>query len=68
MAARYGPIFKLEVMGLTHVVISTQKVAEDLMARRGAIYSDRGHLNMVYLVTGGWLGGDLLAASSETEY
>lgn len=68
MAALYGPIFKLEVMGLTHVVISTQKIAEDLMARRGAIYSDRGHLHMVSLVTGGHQGGDLLAASSEKGY
>lgn len=61
----YGPIFKLEVLGTTHVIISTQQIAEDLMAKRGAIYSDRGNLHMVKLVTG---GGDLLAASSEGDY
>jgi cytochrome P450 len=65
MASHYGPIFKLNIMGDTHVIISTQKIAEDLMARRGAIYSDRGHLNMVHLVTG---SGDLLASSSEGDY
>src|ERR1700761_8772674 len=61
----YGPIFKLEVFGTTHVIISSQKIAEDLMAKRGAIYSDRGTLQMIKLVTG---GGDLLAASSESDY
>lgn len=65
MASQYGPIFKLHVLGDTHVIISTQKIAEDLMAHRGAIYSDRGHLNMVHLVTG---SGDLLASSSEGDY
>ncbi|GAD95937.1 predicted protein [Paecilomyces variotii No. 5] len=65
MAKHYGPIFKLNIFGDTHVIISTQKIADDLMARRGAIYSDRGHLNMVHLVTG---SGDLLASSSEGDY
>lgn len=61
----YGPIFKLEILGNTHVIVSSQRVAEDLMARRGAIYSDRGTLHMIKLVTG---GRDLLASSSESEY
>jgi cytochrome P450 len=61
----YGPIFKIDVLGNTHVIISSQTIAEDLMAKRAAIYSDRGTLHMVRLVTG---GGDLLASSSEGDY
>jgi cytochrome P450 len=61
----YGPIFKIDVLGNTHVIISNQTIAEDLMAKRAAIYSDRGALHMVRLVTG---GGDLLASSSEGDY
>jgi cytochrome P450 len=54
----YGPIFKLDIFGLTHVVICQQKIADDLLSRKGRIYSDRGNLHMGKLVTG---GGDLLA-------
>lgn len=61
----YGPIFKLEILGSTHVIVSSQEIAEDLMAKKGAIYSDRGTLQMIKLVTG---GRDLLASSSESEY
>lgn len=61
----YGPIFKLVILGSTHVIVSNQDIAEDLMAKRGAIYSDRGTLHMIRLVTG---GRDLLASSSDSEY
>ena len=61
----HGPIFKLEFLGRTHVIVSSQATAEDLMSKRGAIYSDRGTLHMIRLVTG---GRDLLASSSESEY
>lgn len=64
-ADTYGPIFKLEIFGSTHVIVSSQEIAEDLMAKRGAIYSDRGTLHMIKLVTG---GRDLLASSSESDY
>ncbi|KAL4945698.1 hypothetical protein BDV06DRAFT_230158 [Aspergillus oleicola] len=57
----YGPIYKLSIFGSTHVIISSTKIADDLLAKRGAIYSDRGHLHMLRLVT---RGGDLLAAST----
>ena len=45
-------------MGSTHVIVSQQQIAQDLLALRGAIYSDRGLLHMLKLVTG---GKDLLA-------
>ncbi|KAL4767710.1 cytochrome P450 [Aspergillus nidulans var. acristatus] len=61
----YGPIFRLNIFGTTHLIISSAQIADDLMARRGAIYSDRGNLHMVRLVTG---GGDVLAASSAEDY
>ncbi|KAL5043370.1 hypothetical protein BDW71DRAFT_121582 [Aspergillus fruticulosus] len=65
LSRTYGPIFKLNIFGSTHVIISSAKIADDLMARRGGIYSDRGSLHMVRLVTG---GGDVLAASSAEDY
>ena len=54
----YGPIFKLDIFGMTHVIVCHQNIAEDLLSRKGRIYSDRGSLHMAKLVTG---GGDLLA-------
>ncbi|KAJ9635318.1 uncharacterized protein PV06_09365 [Exophiala oligosperma] len=52
-AEKYGPIFKIEFLGQTQVIVSNQTLAEDLLAKRGAIYSDRGTLHMIKLVTGG---------------
>ena len=54
----YGPIFKLDILGTTHVIVSSNKIVEDLLVRKGAVYSDRGKLYMIHMVTG---GGDLLA-------
>lgn len=45
---QYGPIFKLEILGSTIVIISSEKIATDLLALRGAIYSDRPYSAMVY--------------------
>ncbi|KAL4797741.1 cytochrome P450 [Aspergillus venezuelensis] len=62
LSKAYGPIYKLSIFGSTHVIISSSKIAEDLLAKRGAIYSDRGHLHMLNLIT---RGGDLLASSTD---
>ncbi len=40
------------------MIVSSNKIVEDLLVKRGAIYSDRGKLYMIHMVTG---GGDLLA-------
>jgi Cytochrome P450 len=38
---QYGPIYQTTMMGKTHVWISSQEIAVELLAKRGAIYSDR---------------------------
>ncbi|KAI0201350.1 cytochrome P450 [Astrocystis sublimbata] len=37
----YGPIYQSELFGTTHVWISSEQIAIDLLSRRAAIYSDR---------------------------
>ncbi|KAI2642949.1 cytochrome P450 2C3 [Xylaria nigripes] len=37
----YGPIYQTEIFGTVHVWISSEQVANDLLSRRAAIYSDR---------------------------
>ncbi|KAK1777554.1 cytochrome P450 [Copromyces sp. CBS 386.78] len=37
----YGPIYQTEMFGVTHVWISSEKIAQDLLSRRANIYSDR---------------------------
>lgn len=38
---KYGPIYKQEIFGTTHVWISDETIANELIAKKGAIYSDR---------------------------
>lgn len=40
-AKEYGPIYKHELFGNTHVWISSEQVARDLLAKQHAIFSDR---------------------------
>lgn len=40
----YGPIFRLNLTGRNHVVVSTEKVANDLLRERGGLYSSREQL------------------------
>ncbi|KAF2453855.1 cytochrome P450 [Lineolata rhizophorae] len=40
-ADEYGPIYRLNLGGSEHVVVSTEKVANDLLRERGTIYSSR---------------------------
>ncbi|KAH7631596.1 cytochrome P450 [Sordaria sp. MPI-SDFR-AT-0083] len=37
----YGPIYQTKMFGVTHVWISSEKIAHDLLSRRANIYSDR---------------------------
>jgi hypothetical protein len=37
----YEPIYQMEIFGSQHVWISSEHIANDLLATRGAIYSDR---------------------------
>jgi cytochrome P450 len=45
-ADKYGPIFRLNLMGRNMVVVSTEKVANDLLRERGTLYSSREQLPM----------------------
>jgi hypothetical protein len=46
-ADQYGPIFKLNIAGGDHVVVSTEKIANDLIRERGTLYSSREQFPMV---------------------
>ena len=41
---QYGPIYQVNLAGSNHIWISTDKIAKDLLAKKGAIYSDRPHI------------------------
>lgn len=43
-ALKYGNIYQVNLGGTNHVWISDEAVAHDLLAKRGAIYSDRPHI------------------------
>ncbi|KAK5445352.1 hypothetical protein LTS15_010133 [Exophiala xenobiotica] len=45
-ADQYGPIFRLNIFGRNHVVVSTEKIANDLLRERGNLYSSREQLPM----------------------
>ena len=45
-ADQYGPIYRLNVMGRNVVVVSTEKIANDLLRERGNLYSSREQLPM----------------------
>ena len=41
-AKQYGPIVSISVFGQKMVIVSDEEIANDLFAKRGNIYSDRG--------------------------
>jgi hypothetical protein len=48
-----GPIYKLNILGQTHVVLSDDKIAQTLLGERGLQYSDRPWFNFASgLLTG----------------
>lgn len=48
----YGPIMKFSALGWTHIVISDHRIANELLAHRGAYYSDRPPLVMQHELIG----------------
>lgn len=44
----YGPIFQVNILGTTHVVISDVDIANELLALKGAHYSDRPRIIMLH--------------------
>lgn len=45
-AKQYGPIYQYQTFGKVNVVVSTEKIANDLLRERGDIYSSREQLPM----------------------
>ncbi|KAF9234009.1 cytochrome P450 [Melanogaster broomeanus] len=43
-AARYGNLFMIRVLNQDIIVISSEKIAQDLLDRRSSVYSDRPYL------------------------
>jgi cytochrome P450 len=43
---QYGLLYRLNLAGTTHVIVCSEKVANDLCRERGNIYSDRPHFPM----------------------
>lgn len=37
----FGPIYKHELFGTTHVWITSERIAKDLLSKKGAVFSDR---------------------------
>ena len=59
-ADQYGPVYQLQVLGTTYVVLGTVKAANDLLRARGSLYSDRHYIavlrNQIHLPTIGYGG------------
>ena len=45
-ADQYGPIYRLNIAGKNNVIVSTEKIANDLLRERGNIYSSREQFPM----------------------
>ncbi|KAH8805992.1 cytochrome P450 [Xylogone sp. PMI_703] len=43
---KFGPLYRLSLFGRPHVIISSEKIANDLLRERGTIYSSRDRLPM----------------------
>lgn len=44
-AKEFGPIYRHELFGTTHVWISSEDIAKELLAKQGSIFSDRPLIN-----------------------
>jgi len=49
---KYGPITYVNVGGLPMIIVNSHRIAYDLLAKRGAIYSDRPRAVMVQDLVG----------------
>ncbi|KAG9189986.1 hypothetical protein G6011_08074 [Alternaria panax] len=44
----YGPIFKIDLLGTDFLVVSDERIAEELMVKRAKIYSDRPEMKSLF--------------------
>jgi cytochrome P450 len=61
---KYGPIYEMKIFGASHVWISDEKIAHDLLAKRNAVYSDRP---VIPNLPDNRTSGDYLALLGRTE-
>lgn len=47
-AKTYGPLYRTQMLGDYFIVISDEKVAEDLLVKRGKIYGDRPQIRSLF--------------------
>ncbi|KAH7412820.1 cytochrome P450 [Cadophora sp. MPI-SDFR-AT-0126] len=43
---KYGPLYQISIAGQSHIILSTQKIADELLRERGTLYSSRDQLPM----------------------
>lgn len=44
----YGPIYRTTMLGANFIIVSDEKVAEDLLVKRAKIYSDRPEMKSLF--------------------
>jgi cytochrome P450 len=44
----YGPIYRTQMLGDTFIIITDEKIAEDLLVKRAKIYSDRPQIRSLF--------------------
>ena len=47
-ADKYGPLYRTQMLGDTFIIISDEKIAEDLLVKRAKIYSDRPQIRSLF--------------------
>jgi len=47
-ADTYGPLYRTQMLGSVFIIITDEKVAEDLLVKRGKIYSDRPMIQSLF--------------------
>ena len=52
-AETYGPLYLINIAGRHHIIVSTEKIANDLLRERGTLYSSREQLPMAAKLVSG---------------
>lgn len=47
-ADTYGPIYRTQMLGANFIIISDEKVAEDILVKRAKIFSDRPSMRSLF--------------------
>ena len=47
-AKTYGPLYRTQMLGSVFIIITDEKIAEDLLVKRGKIYGDRPQIRSLF--------------------